>query len=43
MAIIKKYQAEIVSLKNSIDGVYTLEFRCLDKPFKYSPGQFLNL
>ena len=43
MAIVKKYQAEIVSLKNSIDGVYTIEFRSLDKPFRYSPGQFLHL
>jgi len=43
MAIVKKYQAEVVSLKNTIDGVYTIEFRSLDKPFKYSPGQFLHI
>jgi len=43
MAIVKKYSSEIVSLKSTIDGVYTIEFRSLDKPFKYSPGQFLHL
>ncbi|MEI7898226.1 MAG: FAD-dependent oxidoreductase [bacterium] len=43
MAIIKKYQAEVISLKNTIDGVYTIEFRSLAKPFIYSPGQFLHL
>jgi len=43
MAIVKKYQAEVVSLKNTIDGVYTIEFRSLDKPFKYRPGQFLHI
>lgn len=43
MAIIKKYQAEVVAVKNSIEGVYTIEFRSLGKPFKYDPGQFLHL
>ncbi len=43
MAITKKYKTEIVSILNKIDGVYTIEFRSLDKPFKYSPGQFLHL
>lgn len=43
MAIVKKYRAEVVSVINSIEGVYTVEFRSLDKPFKYEPGQFLHL
>jgi len=43
MAIVKKYRAEIVSIKNSIEGVYTLEIKSLDKPFKYDAGQFLHL
>lgn len=43
MAIVKKYQAKIVSLKNPIDGIYTLELESLCKPFKYNPGQFLHL
>jgi len=43
MAIVKKYQAEVVSVINPIEGVYTVEFRSLDKPFKYDPGQFLHL
>jgi ferredoxin-NADP reductase len=43
MAIIKKYRAEIISIDSFIDGVYTLQFKSLDKPFKYSPGQFLHI
>lgn len=43
MAIVKKYPAKVVAIHNSIEGVYTLEFESLDKPFKYSPGQFLHL
>ncbi len=43
MAIVKKYPAEVVSVINSIEGVYTVEFRSLAKPFRYEPGQFLHL
>jgi NAD(P)H-flavin reductase len=43
MAIIKKYPAQVVSIHNHIDGVYTLELESLGKPFKYEPGQFLHL
>lgn len=43
MANVKKYLAEIVTSKNFIDGAQTVEFRSLDKPFKYAPGQFLHL
>jgi ferredoxin-NADP reductase len=38
----KKYQTEIVSIQNSIAGVYTLEFSSLKK-FRYTPGEFLHL
>lgn len=43
MAIVKKYPAKVVAIHNSIEGVFTLEFESLDKPFKYSPGQFLHI
>lgn len=43
MAIVKKYAAKVVSIQNSIEGVYTLEFESLGKPFKYDAGQFLHL
>lgn len=43
MAIVKKYPAKVVSIHNSVEDVYTLEFESLDKPFKYYPGQFLHL
>jgi len=43
MAIVKKYQARIVSIHNEIAGIYTLEFESLVKPFNYAPGQFLHL
>ena len=41
--MIKKYPAKVVTIHNTIDGVYTLELESLDKPFKYYPGQFLHL
>jgi len=43
MAIVKKYPAKIVNIKNHIEGVYTLEIESLGKSFKYEPGQFLHL
>ncbi len=43
MAIVKKYQAEVVSSISIIDGVHTIEFCSLDKPFNFAPGQFLHL
>ena len=42
MALVKKYLAEVVSIDNTIDGLYTLELKSLSKPFKYYPGQFLH-
>ena len=43
MAIVKKYSAKVVTIINTIDGVYTLELESLNKPFKFDPGQFLHL
>ena len=43
MAIVKKYPAKVVSIQNSIDGVYTLELESIGKPFKFDAGQFLHL
>ncbi len=43
MAIIKKYLAEVVDIKQYIDNVYTIEFNSLSKPFNYKSGQFLHL
>lgn len=43
MAIVKKYRSKVISIFNPIEGLYTLEFKSLDGPFKYSPGQFLHL
>lgn len=43
MAVIKKYFAEVVSVKSEITDVYTVEFCSKGKPFKYAPGQFLHL
>jgi len=39
----KKYKAEVVSIKNSFDGIYTVEFAPLRGKFKYLPGQFLHV
>ena len=41
--IVKKYRARVNSLKNPAKGIYTLEFRSSDGPFRYVPGQFLHL
>lgn len=43
MAIVKKYPAEVVSIKNNLGEIYTLELKSLVASFKYSPGQFLHL
>lgn len=39
----KKYKSEIISILNPFEGIYTLEFSSLGRPFKYHPGQFLHL
>lgn len=43
MAIVRKYRSEVMSIITSIENVYTVEFRSLEKPFNYTPGQFLHL
>lgn len=39
----KKYLSEVVSITNPFKGIYTVEFRSLDRPYKYDPGQFLHI
>jgi predicted ferric reductase len=43
MAIIKKYPVLVKGINSSIEGIYTIEFESLSKPFRYEPGQFLHL
>ena len=43
MAVVKRYPARIVCLRNLIPEVYTLELESLSTPFRYLPGQFLHL
>ena len=39
----KKYLSEVVSIKNPFEGIYTIEFKSLERPYKYAPGQFLHI
>lgn len=39
----KKYLSEVVSIKNPFQGIYTVEFKSLERPYKYDPGQFLHI
>lgn len=39
----KKYLSEVVSVKNPFKGIYTIEFKSLERPYKYDPGQFLHI
>lgn len=39
----KKYKAEVISVLNPVDNVYTIQFSSLTGRFKYLPGQFLHL
>lgn len=39
----KKYLSEVVSVKNPFKGIYTVEFKSLERPYKYDPGQFLHI
>lgn len=41
--VVKKYKTRIVSIKNVVDGVYTIELESLKGRFKYAPGQFLHI
>ena len=39
----KKYLSEVVSIANPFKGIYTVEFKSLERPYKYAPGQFLHI
>lgn len=39
----KKYLSEVVSIKNPFKGIYTVQFKSLERPYKYDPGQFLHI
>ena len=39
----KKYLSEVVSIKNPFKGIYTVEFKSMERPYKYDPGQFLHI
>jgi predicted ferric reductase len=39
----KKYLSEVVSIENPFRGIYTVEFKSLERPYKYGPGQFLHI
>jgi len=39
----RKYRSRIVGIDSSIEGVYTLNFKSLGRPYRFLPGQFLHL
>ena len=39
----KKYLSEVFSIANPFKGIYTVEFKSLERPYKYAPGQFLHI
>ena len=41
--MVKKYQAEVVSVVNAAGDIYTIELKSHSGAFKYQPGQFLHL
>jgi ferredoxin-NADP reductase len=41
--LFKKYKAQVVSVENPLEGIYTIEFTPERGKFKYKPGQFLHL
>jgi ferredoxin-NADP reductase len=43
MAMVKKYPAEVVTVKQPFEGIYTVYLKSSGKPFIYHPGQFLHL
>jgi ferredoxin-NADP reductase len=43
MPIVKKYKAEVISVVNPAENIYTAEFKSCTGTFKYLPGQFLHL
>lgn len=43
MPIVKKYKAEVISVENPAENIYTAEFKSCNGIFKFLPGQFLHL
>ncbi|MEI7726552.1 MAG: hypothetical protein WCK09_15690 [Bacteroidota bacterium] len=43
MAMVTKYQAEVVSVVNAAADIFKVEMKSHSGPFKYQPGQFLHL
>ncbi len=43
MAIIKKYQAEVIAVEKPFENLYTLTLKPVNNVFRYAPGQFLHL
>lgn len=41
--IVKKYPSEVVTIRNQIEGIFTIEFASLKGVYKFYPGQFLHL
>lgn len=39
----RKYLSEVVSIAKPFNGIYTVEFKSLERVYKYDPGQFLHL
>ena len=43
MPMVRKYQAQVVSISNPVNRIFTVVLESLGNPFKYQPGQFLHL
>ena len=43
MAIIKKYHSVIEKIENPFQDLFIVSFKSKEKPYRYSPGQFLHL
>jgi len=43
MAMVKKYPAEVLAVKQPIENVYSVDMKTTGRSFKYYPGQFLHL
>lgn len=43
MSVTRKYPAKVITIKNEIDEIFTVDFESLGKPFRYECGQFLHL
>lgn len=41
--IVKKYKSVVISVKNPVAGIYTVEFKTLNAAYGFLPGQFLHL